>query len=350
MDATAIGFRSGRGSCTLPYRVQFRGERVSQTERRAAERAVPVDETVRRLALEISHDLVTLAEPDGRLAWASPSWRTLGWDPDELTGTAVLDLIHPDDHAAAAGEIAAVLDGSEVGAAVARFRRADGSWAWFESTGTPILDDDGQIRYLLGAARDVSEREELRLRLRDLDAVYRFADAVADAGSLDEVLGAAIDALLEATGADRASVLLADDDDVLRFRAWRGLSDAYRAATEGHSPWEPGETDPQPVLVADVAGAGFERELERAVRREGIAALAFVPLVHGERLVGKFMLYHERPHEWNEREVLLCRTIASHLASVTVRTRMQEELRESSGRLETIMRTVDEGITVQTAT
>src|SRR5438552_352825 len=84
-----------------------------------------------------------------------------------------------------------------------------------------------------------------------VDAVYRFADAVAGAQALDEVLEAALDALLEATGADRAAVLLADDEGVLRFRAWRGLSDRYRAFTEGHSPWPPDVQDPQPVLVDD---------------------------------------------------------------------------------------------------
>ncbi len=133
---------------------------------------------------------------------------------------------------------------------------------------------------MLGTARDVSEREELRSRLRDLDAVYRFADAVAGARALDEVLEAALDALLEATGADRASVLLADDDGVLRFRAWRGLSDRYRAYTEGRSPWPPDVSDPQPVLVEDVADR-YEPALLRVMRKEGIAALAFVPLVRG---------------------------------------------------------------------
>ncbi len=134
---------------------------------------------------------------------------------------------------------------------------------------------------MLGTARDVSEREELRSRLRDLDAVYRFADAVAGAPALDEVLEAALDALLEATGADRASVLLADEEGVLRFRAWRGLSDRYRAYTEGRTPWPADVSDPQPVLVEDVAGAGYEPALERVMRKEGVAALAFVPLVRG---------------------------------------------------------------------
>jgi PAS domain S-box-containing protein len=228
-----------------------------------------------------------------------------------------------------------------------RLRRSAGSYAWFEVNGSSVRAEDGELRFLLGTARDVSEREELRRRLRDLDAVYRFADAVAGAGAqaLDEVFEAGLDALLEATGADRASVLLADDGGVLRFRAWRGLSDKYRAATEGHSPWPPDIADPQPVLVNDVADAGFEPALERVVRKEGIGALAFVPLVRGGRLLGKFMLYRDSPHGWSDREVLLSRTIANHLASVTERTQAQQALHDSSEQLASILRSVEEGIT-----
>jgi len=136
---------------------------------------------------------------------------------------------------------------------------------------------------------------------------------------------------------------------VMRFRASRGLSDEYRSQTEGHSPWAEDETDALPVLVADVAGAGFDAALARAVQSEGIAALAFIPLVHGDRLLGKFMLYHDDPHEWGAREVRLCGTIANHLASATVRTRTRTALRQSREQLETIMRTVDEGIIVQSS-
>jgi PAS domain S-box-containing protein len=230
-----------------------------------------------------------------------------------------------------------------------RLRRAAGTYAWFEVNGSAVREDNGELRFLLGTARDVSEREELRSRLRDLDAVYRFADAVAGASELVQVLDAALDALLEATRAQRASVLLCDDEGVMRFRAWRRLSDAYRAFTEGHSPWEPDDADPQPVLVEDVATADFEPELERVVREEGIASLAFIPLVRGGRLLGKFMLYHDEPHAWSDREILLSRTIANHLASVTERTQAQHALTESREQLATILRTVEEGITVTTA-
>jgi PAS domain S-box-containing protein len=257
----------------------------------------------------------------------------------------VLELIHPDDARLATDAWNEVAAGTDVDSVTVRLRRAAGGFAWFEVNGSSVRNDEGELRFLLGTARDVSEREELRSRLRDLDAVYRFADAVAGARALDEVLEAALEALLEATGSDRASVLLADEGGVLRFRAWRGLSDAYRAFTEGHSPWPADVVDPQPVLVEDVAGAGLELALERVVRKEGIGALAFIPLVRGGRLLGKFMLYRDTPHRWSDREVLLSRTIANHLASVTERTQAQQALHDSSEQLASILRTVEEGIT-----
>ena len=255
---------------------------------------------------------------------------------------SVLELIHHQDRRLATEAWNEVADGTDVDAVTVRLRRASGSYAWFEVNGTAVREEDGELRFMLGTARDVSEREELRSRLRDLDAVYRFADTVAGAPALDEVLEAALDALLEATGADRASVLLADEEGVLRFRAWRGLSDRYRAYTEGRSPWPPDVSDPQPVLVEDVAGAGYEPALERVMRKEGVAALAFVPLVRGGRQLGRFVLYRDAPHDWSDREVLLSRTIANHLASVIERTQAQHEAESSRARLALLLEATEQ--------
>ena len=254
----------------------------------------------------------------------------------------MLELIHHDDRRLATEAWNEVADGTDVDAVTVRLRRESGSHAWFEVNGTAVREEDGELRFMLGTARDVSEREELRSRLRDLDAVYRFADAVAGAPALDEVLEAALDALLEATGADRASVLLADEEGVLRFRAWRGLSDRYRAYTEGRTPWPADVSDPQPVLVEDVAGAGYEPALERVMRKEGVAALAFVPLVRGGRQLGRFVLYRDAPHDWSDREVLLSRTIANHLASVIERTQAQHEAESSRARLALLLEATEQ--------
>lgn len=339
-----LAFDRRIGQTSASTKADLGGRATSSGTEPLSTTAETVDDAVRRLVVERSHDLVTLCDPSGVIAYASPSWASLGWKPADLAGVVVLELIHPDDRRLATEAWNEVADGADVDAVTIRLRRAGGTYAWFEVNGSSIRDEAGELRFMLGTARDVSEREELRSRLRDLDAVYRFADAVAGASALEEVLEAALDALLEATGADRASVLLADDDGVMRFRAWRGLSDAYRAATDGHSPWPPDAEDPQPVLLEDVATAGLEAALERVVRREGIGALAFIPLVRGGRLLGKFMLYRDEPHGWSDREVLLSRTIANHLASVTERTQAQQALHESREQLASIVRTVEEGI------
>jgi PAS domain S-box-containing protein len=310
------------------------GRATSSGTEPLATTAETVDDAVRRLVVERSHDLVTLCDLRGAIVYASPSWANLGWKPKQLAGLAVLELIHPDDAELATEAWNEVASGTDLDAVTIRLRRSSGSYGWFEVNGSSVRGDHDEIRFLLGTARDVSEREELRWRLRDLDAVYRFADAVAGAQELDEVLEAGLEAIIEATGVERASVLLADEADVLRFRAWRGLSDRYRAATEGHSPWPDGVEDPQPVLVDDVAAAGFDQELEAVFRKEGIGAVAFVPLVRGGRLLGRFMLYRDAPHSWSDREVLLSRTVANHLASVAERTQAQEAMRESSHEAE----------------
>ena len=303
-----------------------------------------------QVVLERTHDLITVLDPLGTIRYGSPSWRTLlGWEPGSIRGMSIVELVHPDDEGSFAAAIGAVTAGNTLDSTTVRLRKSDGRWVFVDANATPLVADDGRVRHVLTTARDVTEREELRGRVRELDALYRIADGIGRSTSLDELLEDAVDTLIAATGADRASVLLYDDDDVMRFRAWRGLSDEYRAYTEGHSPWKPDASDPQPVLVGDVADGGFDPGLERTVRKEGIASLAFIPLVHSGRLVGKFMLYRDTPHEWDAREVRLCRTIANHLASATVRTRARVAWRESREQLETIMRTVDEGIVVLSA-
>ena len=302
-----------------------------------------------QLVLERSHDLITVVDLLGAIVYASPSWRTvLGWEPDSLIGTPVLELVHPDDQTRGAEGMAQVLAGADVHAVTARFRTLDGRWLSLESSGAPIHDREGKLVYLLVTARDVSEREELRERVQEVDALYRIADAVARASKLEDLFTEAVETLISATQADRASVLLYDDA-VMRFAAWQGLSDAYRAAAEGHSPWAPDVTEPEPVLVADVRELEVDPALATQIAAEGISALAFIPLVHDGRLLGTFMLYHETPYDWSDREVRLCSTVASHLASATVRTRTRTALRQSREQLETIMRTVDEGIVVQSA-
>ncbi len=196
--------------------------------------------------------------------------------------------------------------------------------------------NDFEREFLLLVARYASQAIE-RLRLLDaertarvrIEELYRFAQAVMGAGGLDDVFDAAMDAIHSALGADRSAVLISDAHGVMRFRAWRNLSEPYRRAVDGHSPWPRDAADPQPVLVADARTDASFAPYRDVFAREGIVALAFVPLVNAGRLLGKFMVYYDKPHEFAESELETAKAIANHLASVTARYAAIAKLEET---------------------
>ena len=56
----------------------------------------------------------------------------------------------------------------------------------------------------------------------------------------------------------------------MRFVGWRGLSDKYRHAVEGHSPWKPDERDPQAITVPNIDTFDIPQELKSVIESEGI--------------------------------------------------------------------------------
>jgi PAS domain S-box-containing protein len=137
---------------------------------------------------------------------------------------------------------------------------------------------------------------------------------IAGAESPDRVYEAALRCLHAILAVERSSVLLLDEQGAMRFVAWRGLSESYRTAVEGHSPWAPDDPDPDVVLVEDVRESPGLRALLPALLAEGVLSCAFVPLRFGTRLVGKFMLYFDAPHAFSADEVAFAEIVAGHIA------------------------------------
>ncbi|HEU4612915.1 MAG TPA: GAF domain-containing sensor histidine kinase, partial [Kofleriaceae bacterium] len=168
--------------------------------------------------------------------------------------------------------------------------------------------------------------EEAQIARNRFEQLYRFAHAAAASDRLEQVFDAALDAIARALGTPRASILLSDDAGTMRFRAWRELSDEYRHAVDGHSPWPKNATAPEPVLVPDVTRDASLAAYLPLFERERIGSLAFIPLVTRGRLIGKFMVYHGEAHEYSTTEIELALAIANHLASVTTRFMLFAEL------------------------
>lgn len=161
-------------------------------------------------------------------------------------------------------------------------------------------------------------------RMREVAALYTFTDRLAYADRLEDVYDAALDAIISGLACDRASILAFDQNGVMRFVAWRGLSDSYRQAVDGHSPWSLNTLHPLPIALENILRSDESEELKRTVAGEGIRGLAFIPLIANGRLIGKFMTYYDRPHDFEEEEIKLACTIATQVALGIERKRAQE--------------------------
>lgn len=147
----------------------------------------------------------------------------------------------------------------------------------------------------------------------ELRALFKLTDRLYRAVSIEEAYAASLDAIGEALGCSRASILRFDSQGVMRFVAWRGLSDEYMQAVSGHSPWRQGERNAVPISITDIEQAADLAMLRPVLAKEGIRSLSFIPLTVDDTVIGKFMLYRSEPHIPSDSEIQTALTIARQL-------------------------------------
>jgi PAS domain S-box-containing protein len=237
--------------------------------------------------------------------------------------------------------------------------RMDGTRVPFLAFPRPLHDKDGTLTGAINTLVDVTKfnsiEEALGRRAREQTALYRFTDKLYRASSLQDTYDAALNAIAETLQCQAASILRFDESGVMRFVAWRDLSEAYRKAVDGHSPWLRGDREPEPILIPDVDQADLPDDLRITIKSEGIRALAFIPLTSAGCVSGKFMAYYDRPQEFDQRIVNLAVTVARQLGFSLERTEMEkrrhgteEALRLSEERLRAVFNSPAVGVAVLT--
>jgi PAS domain S-box-containing protein len=140
---------------------------LSIDERKRASLALERSEGRLSAILRFSWDIIAIVDRDGRVRSASPSVeRVLGRAESELTGVALLDLVHPDDRevlsslgrpGAGSGRLDAPVE--------ARFAHADGWWVPLEVVASDQRAADATGGVIVNL-RDVSQRRAAEEALR----------------------------------------------------------------------------------------------------------------------------------------------------------------------------------------
>jgi PAS domain S-box-containing protein len=299
--------------------------------------------------VESSDDAILSVDLNGLIAtWNGSAERLFGYGPDEIIGKPVALLIPANREGEELELLGRLRRGERVEYYKTERRRKDGSIVEVSLTLSPLKDSAGTMIGAAKIARDITDYERARKtvarRMEEQAALYEFTDRLFRAKTADDVHDAALDAIIRALGCERASILLFDGAGVMKFVAWRGLSDGYRRAVEGHSPWTRETKDPQPIAIDNIETADLWPELKATVRAEGIGALAFIPVIAEGRLAGKFMTYYGATHAFGDEEIALALTIARQLGFAIERLQGEEAkellLGESRHRIKNVLATV----------
>ena len=274
--------------------------------------------------VESSDDAIVSKDLNGIItSWNKGAERVFGYQAHEMIGHSVLELIPPDRQHEEPGILAQLRNGFRIDHYETVRLRKDGSLVEVSLTVSPIKDHTGKTVGASKIARDITERKRSEQQQQIL---YELTTAINRAVALPEIYETAIEAICRSQNAPRAAILLYDAEGTMRFKAWRNLSDEYRRVAEGHSPWKRDDSTAQPVCINDVLLSSLTDHLKTVIEREGIRSLVFLPISYEGRLLGKFMVYYNKPHNFVLAELMPAQTIVNQVAFAIERRRAGENL------------------------
>jgi PAS domain S-box-containing protein len=151
------------------------------SKRRAAETALVESEARYRMLAENISDVLLRYDADQRISYVSPSVRQWGYKPADFLGKPAGHFVHPEDQDRIALRRAALLAGELAPRSEARILRADGKWAWVESSPATIRGPDQEVIGVVLILRDISQRKAAETAVIESEARYRMlADNTSD--------------------------------------------------------------------------------------------------------------------------------------------------------------------------
>lgn len=154
---------------------RFIGTHVDITERKLAQQALVKSEQQYRLLVENQTDLIVEVDKDGHFLFVSPSYcKLFGKTQDELLGKTFMPLVHEEDVENTMREMEKLHHPPHSCYLEQRAMTAEG-WRCLGWMDTAVLDDQGNIKSILGVGRDITERKKIEQQLKDSEE--RFSKA-----------------------------------------------------------------------------------------------------------------------------------------------------------------------------
>jgi len=148
-----------------------------QKEREQMQIQLSESEAQFRLLAENSSDMISKHDTAGTFLYVSPACGSLlGYEPDELIGTSVTPLVHPED-AKQLIDLLSTPEWNDITVTVDyRARHKNGEYIWIETTARLFFDEFSKQQEFQASSRNITERKEAEAQLQrahtDLQEAY----------------------------------------------------------------------------------------------------------------------------------------------------------------------------------
>ncbi len=354
----------------------FEGFIQDITQRKEAEEALQNNERRFRSLIENGLDDISLLATDGTLLWESPSTiRNLGYAPGEFVGHNIFELMHPEDLEWARETFAGLLKKpGERQRGTFRLRRADGTWRWMEAVGTNMLHDPS-VRAIVINYHDITEQKqaeiELQQRNADLALVNTLNEVINRGEGLDTFMDLLREELRRIFSSEYTNIyLLNPDEQSIRLHHYSLPPEIARKIEKviGHalpkieipvqddglfqSVLRSGRsmvTSDQTVLrtwigefaetasLPSLAKAAIRKLLPQIYKILNIKSTILVPLISDGKILG--VINVSGPVLFTESDLKRIENICGQLTTALHRKQIEEALRESQARYQTLVET-----------
>jgi diguanylate cyclase (GGDEF)-like protein/PAS domain S-box-containing protein len=333
-------------------------QRVSETlasllVRQRIEASLRTSEARLAALLNGSHDLVVVVDGVGTIQFAN--WavhRRLGYRPEDLVGTNVASVVHPDDIEEALRRLHSLFTDQPTMMLTLRLIDANGSIGWWEITSGAIRDTIAGGLVLI--CRDVTSRrrseEAHSRRMEHLRYAFDLAQTALDLDTQQffEHLDGVCASIAQLLHVDSVSV------DQIDQRAGRLVNRAASSGAAGRRPhgrgaavglerltgWLGALRAAEPVVVDDARSDDREWLIDKRRELGDEAAFVAVGMSTAGDLVGVLNVsMTDQPRAWTTDDVTFLRIVAETIAHVFERARIDQALRASEARFRLLSET-----------